>query len=168
LPTEPWLSGPVEGVPPLLQPVAHGILDAAEQIRSAIEGLSGAELTSRPAGVASIAFHVRHAAGSLDRLFTYARGEELSEKQRGELAQEKAADDSAVRAAALIDLFEDSVARALAQLRSTDESALLEKRTVGRMKLPSTTLGLLFHGAEHSSRHAGQVVTTSKLVRSSV
>jgi uncharacterized damage-inducible protein DinB len=36
---------------------------------------------------------------------------------------------------------------------------------VGRARLPTNVLGLLFHTAEHAARHAGQVVTTMKLVR---
>ena len=36
---------------------------------------------------------------------------------------------------------------------------------VGRAGLPSTVRGLLFHAAEHAQRHAGQIVTTAKIVR---
>jgi hypothetical protein len=39
------------------------------------------------------------------------------------------------------------------------ERSLLEPREIGRAKLPSTTLGVLFHAAEHTARHAGQVMT---------
>ena len=53
----------------------------------------------------------------------------------------------------------------LAQLAATPESSLTDPRTVGRAKLPSTVLGLLFHAAEHASRHTGQVVTTARFVR---
>ena len=37
-------------------------------------GSAPSRIWTRPAGAASIGFHIRHAAGSLDRLFTYARG----------------------------------------------------------------------------------------------
>ena len=37
-------------------------------------------------------------------------------------------------------------------------------REVGRARLPSTVLGLLFHGAEHTQRHVGQIITTAKIV----
>jgi uncharacterized damage-inducible protein DinB len=36
---------------------------------------------------------------------------------------------------------------------------------VGRAKLPSTVLGLLFHAAEHTQRHVGQLLVTAKVVR---
>lgn len=163
---EAWLSGPVDGVPPLLQPVAHALLNARQQIAPAIEGLTAAQLTARPGDTASIAFHVRHAIGSLDRLFTYARGEQLSPEQREALAREKGPDDPAVDSRSLESELDRAVDRALAQLRSTDEGTLSQPREVGRAKLPSTVLGLLFHGGEHTVRHAGQIVTTAKLVRS--
>lgn len=164
-PPEAWLAGPVGDVPPLLQPVAHALLNAAQQIRPAIAGLSPVQLTSRPGDIGSIAFHVRHAMGSLDRLFTYARGESLSEVQRQSLLVEKNDDIAMTDAAELADAFDRSVATALGHLRRTDEATLLEHRGVGRAQLPSTVLGLLFHGGEHTVRHAGQIVTTAKLVR---
>ncbi len=37
-------------------------------------------------------------------------------------------------------------------------------RAVGRAGLPWTGLGLLFHAAEHASRHTGQVISTAKLI----
>src|ERR671917_617505 len=89
---EPWLRGPVPGVPPLLQPVAHALLQAVEDIRRVVPLLSDDNLWRRPGGAASVGFHVRHAGGALDRLFTYARGEALSETQRAALARETAPD----------------------------------------------------------------------------
>lgn len=166
--TEAWLSGPVPGVAPLLQPVAHGLLNAKQQIEEAIEGLSPAQLVARPGDVASVAYHVTHAIGSLDRLFTYARGEGLSDAQRESLRSESVVDSRPHDATQLAGEFARAVERALEQIRGTGEDNLLEFRGVGRAKLPSTVLGLLFHGAEHSVRHAGQVVTTAKLVRSLV
>jgi uncharacterized damage-inducible protein DinB len=162
---EVWLRGPVAGVPALLQPVAHSLLQAAEEIRGAIATVGATELQARPGGAASAEYHVRHAMGSLDRLFTYARGESLSAAQRTALAAEQ--EQLAPRkdhGASLADEFDAAVARALAQLRSTREDTLLDARAVGRQQLPSTVLGLLFHGAEHTLRHAGQVITTVRVV----
>ena len=98
-----------------------------------------------------------------DRLFTYARGEALSAAQREALANEKAPDVSADAATRLLAAFDDMVDRAIAQLRDTPESVLTEPRHVGRARLPSTVLGLLFHAAEHTQRHAGQVATTARI-----
>ncbi|HJU65566.1 MAG TPA: DinB family protein [Gemmatimonadaceae bacterium] len=161
---EVWLRGAVPHVPALLQPVAHSLLQCREEIRAALSGLSNAHLVSRPGNAASVGYHARHAMGSLDRLFTYARGEQLSDAQRATLAAE-ADQTQPADAAELIAAFDAAVERALAQLRSTAEATLLEPREVGRARLPSTVLGLLFHAAEHTQRHVGQLVTTAKVVR---
>jgi uncharacterized damage-inducible protein DinB len=162
---EAWLSGAVAGIPPMLQPVAHGLLQCQEEVHHLLSSLGDAQLAARPGGAASIGYHVRHAVGSLDRLFTYARGEQLSEAQRVALSREKGAESpGALEVAAM---FDAAVSRALEQLRGTDESSLLEAREVGRQRLPSTVLGLLFHAAEHTQRHIGQGITTAKIIRGS-
>jgi len=164
-PPEVWLRGPVPGIPPLLQPVAHALLQAVEEVRRVVGPLSPGPLWARPGGAASVGFHVRHAAGSLDRLFTYARGEALSAEQRAFLAAEAEPGSPPEPAAALVPAFERQVDRALAQLRDTRESTLLEARGVGRLQLPSTVIGLLVHAAEHTQRHVGQLVTTARIAR---
>lgn len=162
---EVWMRGPVPEIPPMLQPVAHALLQAVEEIHQFVGPLSAEQLWAHPGKAASVGFHVRHAAGSLDRLFTYARGEALSEEQRAFLAAEAEPGSPPDEASSLAAAFEAQVGRALSQLRGTDESSLLEARGVGRLQLPSTVLGLLFHAAEHTSRHVGQIVTTAKVVR---
>jgi len=162
---EPWLRGPVPGIAPLLQPIAHALLQAVEDMRRVVTPLNHDALWARPGGAASVGFHVRHAAGALDRLFTYARGEMLSAEQRAVLARETAPEaqgDAGARD--LVAAFEDQVERALAQLRATPVDRLTDAREVGRAKLPSTVLGLLFHGAEHTQRHVGQTIATAKVV----
>ena len=161
---EVWLRGAVPGIPLLLQPVAHSLLQCVEELRATLAGLTVAQIRARPGGAASIEFHVRHGAGSLDRLFTYARGEALSSEQRAALAAERDSDLRDDDAERLTQLFERAVQSALQQLRTTDEGSLLEVRRVGRAQLPSTVLGLLFHAAEHTQRHTGQAVTTAKIV----
>ncbi|MGH7720205.1 MAG: DinB family protein [Gemmatimonadaceae bacterium] len=164
---EVWLRGPVPGVPPLLQPAAHSLLQCREEVASTIVGLTADEIARRLHGAATIGFHVRHAIGSLDRLFTYARGEQLSDAQRAALAAEGATDVAPVADVDLIAAFDEAVERALRQLRATPESTLLDARGVGRAQLPSTVLGLLFHAAEHTQRHVGQAVTTARMIRTS-
>ena len=164
-PPEVWLRGPVPEVPPLLQPVAHALLQAVEEVRRVVSPLSPGQLWVRPGGVASVGFHVRHAAGSLDRLLTYARGEALSAEQRAFLAAEAEPGSPPEPAATLVSAFERQVGHALAQLRATRESTLLEARGVGRLQLPSTVVGLLVHAAEHTQRHVGQIVTTARIAR---
>ncbi len=151
-------------VPALLQPVAHSLLQCREELTAALAGLTPDQLWQRPNGAASIGFHARHAAASLDRLLTYARGESLSPAQMAALAVEETPDLASDAAATLAAGFDAAVERALAQLRATSESTLLEPRGVGRARLPSTVLGLLFHAAEHTQRHVGQLVTTGKVI----
>lgn len=161
---EPWLRGPVPGVPATLQPVAHALLHALEEVERVVGPLEESVLWESPGGAASIGFHLAHLAGSTDRLMTYARGGILTAEQRAALARERnLAADLPGREQLLAD-WRNTVAAALVQLRDTPPSTLHEPRAVGRAGLPSTVLGLLFHAAEHASRHAGQVVTTSRLL----
>lgn len=159
-----WLRGPVEGIPALLQPVAHALIDADEDVQKFVPSLSVAQIAARPAGLASVAYHVTHSMGSLDRLFTYARGEALDDVQLAVLAGEKTFDSAGATGPHLAAQFAAAISRAHAQLRATRESELHVTRSVGRAKLPASILGLLFHAAEHTARHVGQIVTTAKLV----
>ena len=159
-----WLQGPVPGITPFLQPVAHALVEANNDVRAVLRDLTLDQLWARPGGAASVGFHVRHCLGSLDRLLTYARGEALTETQLRRLAGEKAMDDSAGAADLLLE-FDAGIEAALAQLRATPAESLLDPRDVGRAKLPSNVLGLLAHAGDHTYRHVGQAVTTAKVVR---
>lgn len=163
---EPWLRGPLPGVPDLLQPVAHALVQAREDVPGYVAGVPAAALWARPAGRASVGFHLQHLAGVLDRLLTYARGEALSDDQREALRAEgePAALTAGGLARAFDDAVDDAVGRALDQIRATDPATLLEPRAVGRDRLPSTVLGLLVHAAEHTQRHAGQLLVTAAVV----
>jgi uncharacterized damage-inducible protein DinB len=162
---EPWLRGPLPGIPALLQPVGHALVMAREDVAAAVGDLGPDELWIQPGGVASIGFHLAHLSGSTDRLLTYARGALLSETQRAALAGEGAISTIRPPLAELLSRWDGTVSAAMQQLAATPESALTEPREVGRARLPSTVLGLLFHAAEHASRHTGQVVTTAMMVR---
>jgi uncharacterized damage-inducible protein DinB len=165
---EAWLRGPIEGIPALLMPVAHALVQALDEADRATADLDTRALWVRPAGVASVGFHLRHIAGVLDRLFTYARGRQLDETQLAALAAEKEPGDPAATAESLLRDLREAVERALDQLRATAPESLLEPREVGRRKLPSTVLGLLFHAAEHAQRHTGQLIVTSRIIRGAV
>lgn len=166
--TEPevWLRGPVAGVPAALMPAAHAFLQTMEDVERAVADLSIEQLWQTPAGSASAGFHILHLAGSTDRLLTYARGLRLSSEQRAALTAEQAPERRPP--ADLISALRQAIDAALTQLRTTDPATLFEPRPVGRAALPSTVLGLLFHAAEHSQRHAGQVVTTARIVRGEI
>lgn len=160
---EVWLRGPLPQYPALLQPVAHSLLQCLEDVQTTLDGVSPERLWKRAGNAASAGYHVRHAAGSLERLFTYARGEPLSADQLTALRLEGEPDLQPGAAGRLHEYFQTTIERSLFQLRSTPESTLLDRRDVGRAKLPSTVIGLLFHGAEHTQRHVGQLITTLKL-----
>lgn len=161
---EVWLRGPLPDIPALLQPVAHSLLQCHEEFTEVLNDLTPEQIWARPSGAASVGFHARHAVGALDRLFTYARGESLSTTQLAALASEGAPDLTPNGGRELLAAVDAGVRRALEQLRTTSESTLVDTRIVGRAQLPSTVLGLLFHAAEHTQRHAGQAMTTAKVV----
>ena len=160
---EAWLRGPMPGVPGPLQPLAHTFVQVREDVERATHGLTADQLRARPAGVASLAFHLLHIPGSIDRLLTYARGERLSDEQRAALRAETL--DEAREPVDLLAGLAAGIEGALARLREWPEASLTEPRTVGRAALPSTVRGLLFHAAEHAQRHAGQVIVTARVVR---
>ena len=162
--TEWWQRGPVDGVPAMLQPVAHILLQVKESVPAMVEGLAPAQWNERPAGVASVAFHVRHITGVVDRLFAYARGDALAPAQFVALRAEAEAlspDEIPVALGAMISRIDAAVA----ELRSIDVATLADYRGVGRAQLPSTVIGCLVHGAEHSMRHVGQLSVTVRVVR---
>lgn len=160
---ERWLRGPLEDVPPLLQPAAHALLQAVDEIKEVLLNFPDKWLWERPAGVASPGFHLLHIAGVIDRMCTYAQGELLSEAQFSYLKEESS--PQPLTTIELVNKVEAAVQAAVAQLKATDEATLTAVRTVGRKALPSTVMGLLFHAAEHTMRHLGQLVVTVKVVK---
>ena len=158
------MRGPIEGIDPLLMPAAHALIQAREDLEGLVSQVPDALVWARPGGAASIGFHVRHLGGALDRLFTYARGEGLSDVQKTALRVEEVAGDPPAALADLVRETGGQITRALEQLRQTSADRLLDFRGIGRAQLPSNVLGLLFHAAEHSTRHAGQAITTAKLL----
>jgi hypothetical protein len=159
-----WLRGPVYGIPQTLVPVAHALLQAREDVARVVAGVPGSVLGSRPGGAASPAFHMFHMAHALDRLMTYARGGYLSDAQREALAMEREGDIDP-DPAELLHLVETTIDWAIRQLRCTPESTLAHERVVGKAGSPSSVLGLLFHAAEHTTRHTGQLITTLKILQ---
>jgi uncharacterized damage-inducible protein DinB len=137
----------------------------AEDVMPVVRDLSPAQLWARPGGAAAIGFHLAHLPGSLDRLLTYSRGEGLSPDQMAALAAERTVHEDRPELSSLLARFTIGLERAIDYLRTVPPEKLLQPREVGRKRLPSTTLGLIFHAAEHSSRHAGQIVTLARVVR---
>ena len=160
---EMWLAGLVPGIHPYLQPAAHALLLARADNEQCAPTVPPDALWKRPNNSASAGFHLLHTAGALDRLFTYARGESLTDGQKA-AAKAEATPHPEFDVAALVASVNAAIDRALDQLRATDPARLLDEIRVGRAGLPSTVLGALFHGGEHSARHAGQFVSTVKLL----
>lgn len=161
---EAWLRGPLPDVDPYLMPAAHALVQSGEDLARAVEWLAEEQLWARPGGAASVGFHLRHIPGSIDRLLTYARGETLNDAQRATARSEA---ESQGDTASLLAAARRGIEQALAQIRATPRDSLLDARPVGRAGLPTTVLGLLFHVAEHTQRHTGQVIATAKVVRES-
>lgn len=162
---EPWLRGPLPGIPPLLQPAAHALIMAREDAERAVAGLPATAIWMSPSGITPLGFHLAHLSGSTDRLLTYARGASLDAAQKAALLREASLATEQPALEGLLTTWQRTVERALTQLAATPESTLIDVRTVGRAQLPSTVGGLIFHAAEHASRHTGQIVTTAALVR---
>jgi uncharacterized damage-inducible protein DinB len=162
---EVWQRGPIDGVPGLLQPVAHALLQTVEDIEREMKSFPSALLWDKPEGVASIGFHLKHVRGVVDRLFTYARGKMLNEEQMRLLKGESTVSETDT-IELLLNGFRAEVQRAIQQLKNTDTDMLTEQRGVGRKQIPSTVIGLLFHAAEHVQRHVGQLIVTARILKS--
>lgn len=163
---EVWQRGPLSEISPLLQPVAHALLQAREEINEYMDEFPAKLLWIRPAGMASVGFHLQHLSGVLDRVFTYARAESLSEFQFKQLHEEGSGDVDPFVVKDLVNRFNTQVDLALDQIKQTDDATLPDYRGVGRAGLPSTVIGLLFHAAEHTMRHVGQLMVTAAIVKS--
>jgi len=161
---EVWLRGPVTDIPALLQPIAHALLEAREEIHDMMHDFPEALLWEQPSGVASVGFHLQHLTGVLDRLFTYAKGQQLSVPQLEYLKTEGAANEN-IKAAALLTALDTQIDHSLATLKDIDPATLTDFRGVGRKQLPSTVMGLLFHAAEHTMRHTGQLLVTVRVLK---
>ena len=161
---EVWLRGPVQGIPDLLQPAAHALLQSSEEIVTYLDKFPDYLLWQKTSGRASVGFHLLHITGVLDRMLTYAKGKKLSEEQYEYLNNEENA-DTHMSSKELIVAFEQKVSEAMTYFTSLKKSELTEVRTVGRKKLPSTVIGLLFHAAEHSQRHVGQLLVSVSVLR---
>ena len=156
---EYWLRGPIEGIPALLQPAAHALLQARKEIGGLMVDFPGALLWQTPAGVASPGFHLQHIAGVIDRLFTYARGEQLSLQQLGYLSKE-GKNDEKIATHFLVNQVHCQIDDAINGLKKIYANTLTDVRLVGRKKVVSTQAGLIFHAAEHTMRHLGQLRVT--------
>lgn len=160
--SEPWLRGTHADVAFVQRAAVHALESAVEDLTRWCAGLSGPELNARPAGVASVAFHLRHIPGSIDRLLTYAEGLPLSESQRMMLQTEQ---DGSASSDELLSELQTAIATSIERIKEIPSDRLEEVRFVGRKKLPTTVGSLLVHIAEHTQRHVGQAIVTARVAR---
>lgn len=156
---EPWLRGTRTEVDAVRRGVIHALELAAEDVAHWSEGLSDEEMEAQPVGLPSVGLHLRHIARSLDRLLTYAEGQQLSERQMKALKSEMEPGKS--REATLME-FAEGIEVAVTRILKIAPKSYDEMRGVGRNMLPTTVGGLLVHCADHTQRHVGQMVTTTK------
>jgi hypothetical protein len=129
------------------------------------EGVTQDQLWHRHGQLPSLGFHLRHIAGSVERLTAYLMGEELTPEQ---LAYLKTEGDAGATLHELLTGIDAMLTATEAKLRTIDPATIHEPRYIGRKRLPTTVLGLLVHIAEHTQRHLGQAITTAKLARATV
>ena len=158
---EPWMRGPIPGIDPLLAPLLYSFQQAREDLRHWTEGLSTGQLWATSFGCASVGFHIRHIAGSTGRLMSYLEGKALNPGQLAALQAEH--EPAHLGRDELLALVEAAFDDAEAVVRALDPVTLCEPRAVGRQRLPTTVIGLLFHIAEHTQRHVGQAICAAKL-----
>jgi uncharacterized damage-inducible protein DinB len=159
---EPWLRGTYADVPAVGRAVLHALDLALDDLSKWTAGLKDAQLHAQPLGLTSIAFHLRHIARSTDRLLSYAEGKQLSEEQLTALKSEKSGDETL---GMLLADVEFSFVNASDRIRVLATANFNTPRYVGRKQLPTSIGGALIHVADHTQRHVGQVVTTTKVLR---
>jgi uncharacterized damage-inducible protein DinB len=161
---EPWLRGTLTVVPAVARGVLHAMELAQEDLHRWCGALSDEEFRSQPMGLPSVAFQLRHIAGSIDRLLTYAEGRSLSQAQFETLKTEAEVRGTTKEMLAELDAV---LARAGERVRALASEDLELPRAVGQKQLPTTLGGLLVHVADHTQRHVGQAITTAKLISAS-
>nr|WP_091691936.1 DinB family protein [Algoriphagus locisalis] len=161
---EVWLRGPLPDYPSELQPIAHAILQAQEEIHLLMKDFPSQMLWEKPAGMASPAFHLQHIAGVLDRMASYANAKKLSTEQFAYLKAEGVKSEE-LTTEQLVKVLDNQIQMFLQLLSQTDPATITDYRSVGRAELPSTVGGLLFHAAEHMQRHFGQLLVTVKVLQ---
>lgn len=161
---EVWMRGPIAGIPNLLQPIAHTLLQVEEDILKYTQQLSAEHLWVKPYGNASIGFHLQHIKGVIDRMFTYAENKALTTAQFEYLHKEGIPHED-LSIESLIKNLQQQIEHSVGKLASIDPKTLTQERFLGRKRIPTTLMGLLFHAAEHAQRHVGQLLVTVRCIK---
>jgi uncharacterized damage-inducible protein DinB len=158
---EPWLRGTLTETPAVQRAVLHAFEAAEEDLNKWCASLTDEEIHQRPAGLASVAFHLRHIPGAVDRLLTYAEDRELSEEQIQTMKAEGAAAGSTAES---LQILSNGLKAGADRVRVMNPAQFDEPRYVGRKRMPTTVGGLLVHVADHTQRHVGQAITTARVI----
>ena len=158
---EPWLRNTLTDIDPLRRAVLHALELSAEDAIRWLDPLTDAQLLTRPHNLPPIAFHLRHIARSLDRLLTYAEGNQLTPAQLSALKTELEGSTAAEARAE----FRTALTTSASRIQAISPDRFKDPARVGRNQLPTTVAGLLIHCADHTQRHTGQFVTTATLLR---
>ena len=156
------MRGPIEGLEPLVAPVFCSFTQVREELAHYTEGLTTEQVWRQVNALPALGFHLRHIAGSVDRLMTYLMEGEINAEQIAYLKSEGEPGESLNELLAGVDA---AFVKAEGQLRTIKAADIHAPRYIGRKRLPTSVLGLLVHVAEHTQRHLGQSITTAKLVR---
>lgn len=156
---EPWMRGPIGN----LHPVAAHLFYTFQQAREEVpRDLTPQQVWQTVAGTKhSIGFHLRHIAGSIDRLATYLDGRALTDAQ---LATLRAEHDPDATLESLLQTMEDTMSRVEQQVSAIDPAQYLEPRGIGRKQLPTTVAGLIIHISEHTQRHLAQIALLARML----
>ena len=158
---EPWLRGTQADVPAVGRAVLHALELALDDLTRWTAGLSDLEVHAQPLGLPSVAFQLRHIAGSVDRILSYAEGNQITTEQLAALNAEQAGEETL---AELLAEVEVSFSNAAGRVRVLAGGNFETARAVGRKQLPTSIGGALVHVADHTQRHVGQVVSTAKVL----
>jgi len=143
-------------------PAFFSFQQVREDLASYTAGITHAQLWREMAGKHSLGYHLKHIAGSVDRLTTYLSGHPLSQGQMELLKTEHNSDSELPELLALVHKKLHAAEQLLFEVKP---ESLHEPRVVGRRELPTTVLGLIVHVCEHTQRHLGQAILISKLLR---
>jgi uncharacterized damage-inducible protein DinB len=156
------MRGIVAGIDPVIGHLLRASEHIREDIERAIAPLTPSQLWATPSGMTSAGFHVKHLAGSTERLCTYLEGNQLNAQQLAALKMESAGSESA-------DDLLAAVRRALQRyeslVRTLTSDHYGDVREIGRKRLETTAISLAIHIAEHGQRHVGQAISAAKLAR---
>ena len=158
---EPWLRGTHRDVPAVGRAVLHALELALDDLTKWTAGLTDAEVHASPLGLPSLSFHLKHIARSVDRILSYAEGNQLSAEQLAALKAEQSGSETLAELIAEVEASLSNAAERICVLAGADFETF---RGVGRKQLPTSIGGALVHVADHTQRHVGQVVTTAKVL----